>query len=528
MIGLGFSTGRPLDIRAGGGEDEVQYNVNAPVSVDGGTGFDKLVVLGTEFADDFAITDKAIYGAGLNVRYTTVEVHRGRRSRGRRPVLRPVDRVRRRLPRHRRARLRHDQRDRRRHRRHRHARARGPIGHRRPPRHVADRPALQRPARRRPRLQPRHPGRRRRRHQGERRRHVGARGRLGRRRGHRLLRRHARVQPGLPRRSLHDLGASRNVYVTVSAARSPAGRGATARSTTRRRSPNGMADTIWLCLGDGARSASATSRSSSSATRSSTAPIVDENGRAVVLTFDWRPTGTTPQRVYIWAVDTLDGIEIDPRSEGDRVVVIQHSVISNNPLFDGALVRKVEATVYDNDTPGVYVTQIEKAAVCPGPPCTEDERTVVVEGSIDPAVGGHYTGTDDDLLIQLAMRPGRRPDRRRQALDGRRRASRRSRSSSSASTARWAQHAGRHAAARTTRSPSATRRCSRTTGRPRSASASSPATTRAARTRRPPSSATRATRRRRTAGLRQVHGLPDRDVPVPEPALRPGHHRRSR
>ena len=59
IIGLGFSTSRPLDIRAGGGEDEVQYNVNAPVNVDGGTGFDKLVVLGTEFADDFAITDKA-------------------------------------------------------------------------------------------------------------------------------------------------------------------------------------------------------------------------------------------------------------------------------------------------------------------------------------------------------------------------------------------------------------------------------------------------------------------------------------
>ena len=52
----------------------MQYNVNAPVSVDGGTGFDKLVILGTEFADDFAITAKGIFGAGLNVRYTTVEV----------------------------------------------------------------------------------------------------------------------------------------------------------------------------------------------------------------------------------------------------------------------------------------------------------------------------------------------------------------------------------------------------------------------------------------------------------------------
>src|SRR5262249_23354936 len=74
IIGSDFSTGKPLDIRSGGGEDEVQYNVNAPVSVDGGTGFDKLVVLGTEFADDFVITAKGIFGAGLNVRYSTVEV----------------------------------------------------------------------------------------------------------------------------------------------------------------------------------------------------------------------------------------------------------------------------------------------------------------------------------------------------------------------------------------------------------------------------------------------------------------------
>src|SRR4029079_7832548 len=33
IIGSGFSTGKPLDIRTGGGADEVQYNVNAPVSV---------------------------------------------------------------------------------------------------------------------------------------------------------------------------------------------------------------------------------------------------------------------------------------------------------------------------------------------------------------------------------------------------------------------------------------------------------------------------------------------------------------
>ena len=71
QIGRGFSIGQAPDIRTGGGNDEVRYNVNAPVSVDGGTGFDKLVILGTEFADDFAITKKGIFGAGLMRRFLT-------------------------------------------------------------------------------------------------------------------------------------------------------------------------------------------------------------------------------------------------------------------------------------------------------------------------------------------------------------------------------------------------------------------------------------------------------------------------
>ncbi|HTH04977.1 MAG TPA: hypothetical protein VL916_03865, partial [Ilumatobacteraceae bacterium] len=70
----GFSTAEQTQIRGGSGSDQVSYNINAPVSVDGGNGFDKLVVLGTEFADHIVITDTAIYGAGLNVRFTTVEV----------------------------------------------------------------------------------------------------------------------------------------------------------------------------------------------------------------------------------------------------------------------------------------------------------------------------------------------------------------------------------------------------------------------------------------------------------------------
>ena len=69
----------------------------------------------------------------------------------------------------------------------------------------------------------------------------------------------------------------------------------------------------------------------------------------------------------------------DPRSEGDRVVVVQHSTISDNDDFDGVAVRNVEVSLRDNDTPGVYVTE-----VTPGTN-DEDRRTLVIEGSDFPA-----------------------------------------------------------------------------------------------------------------------------------------------
>ena len=83
--------------------------------------------------------------------------------------------------------------------------------------------------------------------------------------------------------------------------------------------------------------------------------VVDEAGRAVVLTFT-AGLDDQPQRVYLWAVD-------DPRSEGDRMVVIQHSVISaDRTRFNGAAVRQVNVTVYDNDTPGVYAVHVEPSS----------------------------------------------------------------------------------------------------------------------------------------------------------------------
>ena len=64
----------------GEGADTVLYNINAPVDLDGGAGFDKVVVIGTEFDDTFVITDEGVFGAGLNVRYNNMEAARRRRA----------------------------------------------------------------------------------------------------------------------------------------------------------------------------------------------------------------------------------------------------------------------------------------------------------------------------------------------------------------------------------------------------------------------------------------------------------------
>ena len=70
----GSSTAGQTNVLPGEGDDQIQYNVNAPVSIDGGTGFDKVLVLGTEFADNFVISEDGIFGAGVTVRYDNVEL----------------------------------------------------------------------------------------------------------------------------------------------------------------------------------------------------------------------------------------------------------------------------------------------------------------------------------------------------------------------------------------------------------------------------------------------------------------------
>ena len=71
--GSGFSTDSGTDIETGDGDDTVQYNVNAAVNIDGGEGFDSIVVLGTESDDNFVITDLGVFGAGLTVFYENAE-----------------------------------------------------------------------------------------------------------------------------------------------------------------------------------------------------------------------------------------------------------------------------------------------------------------------------------------------------------------------------------------------------------------------------------------------------------------------
>jgi hypothetical protein len=63
------------DIIAEGGNDDdhFEYNINAPISINGGLGFDTVVALGTERGDAFIITDQGIFGAGLNIRLDGVE-----------------------------------------------------------------------------------------------------------------------------------------------------------------------------------------------------------------------------------------------------------------------------------------------------------------------------------------------------------------------------------------------------------------------------------------------------------------------
>ena len=61
------------DLSGDAGADTIQYAVNAPVNINGGDGFDTVIVIGTEFGDDFVITRNGVFGAGLNVNFINIE-----------------------------------------------------------------------------------------------------------------------------------------------------------------------------------------------------------------------------------------------------------------------------------------------------------------------------------------------------------------------------------------------------------------------------------------------------------------------
>src|SRR5262249_52991266 len=60
-------------VNGGPGDDHVESNINAPVALDGGSGFDTVVVIGTEANDNFAITQDSVMGAGVNVKFENLE-----------------------------------------------------------------------------------------------------------------------------------------------------------------------------------------------------------------------------------------------------------------------------------------------------------------------------------------------------------------------------------------------------------------------------------------------------------------------
>jgi len=365
IIGLGFSTARPLDIRAGGGEDEVSYNVNAPVSLDGGSGFDKVVVLGTEFADDIVITAKGVFGGGLNVRFANVEVVEVDGLEGDDEffvqstafgvayrvigglgsdtinvtgdvvediVVKELEGV------------------------------SGAVNHlvtsNGDPLYdglVVDGVDL----------------------------NVATPTS-----GNVIITEtggFTAVREGGPIPiDRYDVRLAANptgsVYVTVSAARSP-------QEEADGLGPSPLkGDTVWLCTGATDADCDDISEFQRYVYVNSTTltPVAQ---RALVLTFTGGANGdwNVDKHVYVLAFNDL-------RPEGTRVVAVNHSVISTDDRYDGTLVRNVEVTVRDDDTPGVFVLEVEPTTT------TEDGRSIVIEGDATTAL-------TDELLVQLAAAP---------------------------------------------------------------------------------------------------------------------------
>ncbi len=61
------------DIYGGTGNANIQYNINAPVNIQGGTGVNSVVILGTDAPDNFVVTANGVSGAGLNTSFVGIQ-----------------------------------------------------------------------------------------------------------------------------------------------------------------------------------------------------------------------------------------------------------------------------------------------------------------------------------------------------------------------------------------------------------------------------------------------------------------------
>ncbi|MFZ1384265.1 MAG: hypothetical protein WAS02_05105, partial [Propionicimonas sp.] len=387
-----LTTDRPLDIRTGGGDDEVQYNLNAPVSVDGGTGIDKVVVLGTEFPDDIVITDSGVSGGGVNVRYAHVEIVEvdGLEGDDEFFVLSTAFGVAYRVI--------------------------GGLGS--DTINVASDVTEDIVVRQIEGL----PGTVN--HLVQSGTDVGYDGLnaggletstvlddglvvIEETGGFTAVREGGPVQIDAYSIRLAKLPTA-NVYVTISAAGSPQEEAANAASVNAANLAQNLAigagDTVWLCTGATAAACDDPTEFRRYVYVNGVLTAVDN--RALVLTFT-PGNYAAPQWVYVYAVDAFadtvlgtPATEVDPRAEGDRVHVLQHSVLSSDARYDGLVVRNVEVAIRDNDTPGLLITE-----VTPGT-STQDDASLVIEGKSDPAAGGAYTGRNDEILVHLATDPG--------------------------------------------------------------------------------------------------------------------------
>ena len=67
------AAGTHIAVSGGSGNDTIEYNINAPVDIEGGTGFNTLVLLGTEANDTFVVTKDGVFGGGLDVSYKNIQ-----------------------------------------------------------------------------------------------------------------------------------------------------------------------------------------------------------------------------------------------------------------------------------------------------------------------------------------------------------------------------------------------------------------------------------------------------------------------